>query len=110
MQKHNPETPCPCIFSPGLQSDVLGKEPGSCAWGLPVSIPSPLPSPWCPQTYTVLSLGALLRYLTFMKGDIAVSLETAGKLRTSFAYHPQEFRLTGIMSGMQWQRTTTRTA
>lgn len=90
MQKHNPETPCPCIFSLGLQSDVLGKEPGSCAWGLPVSILSLQKSAVSlvsPDFYSPL-LGALLRYLTFMRGDMAVSLETAGKLRTSFACHP----------------------
>lgn len=29
VRKHNLEAPCPCVFSQGLQSEVLGREPGT---------------------------------------------------------------------------------
>lgn len=73
---------------------MLGKESGSCTWGLPVYIPSLqkfAASLVSPDSHSP-PLGALLRYLTFMRGGMAVSLETAGKLWLSFAYHSQEFR------------------
>lgn len=68
MQKHNPETSSPCIFSLGLQRAVLDKEHGGCIWGLPVYIPSLqkfAASLVSPDSHSP-PLGALLRYLTFM--------------------------------------------
>lgn len=85
MQKHNPETSCPCILSLGLQSDVLGKEPVSYTWGLPVSIsslPKSAVSLVSPDFHNPL-IGALLRYSTFMRGDMAIFLETSRKLKPS---------------------------
>lgn len=51
VQKHNLEAPCPCVFSQGLQNEVLGGEPGT-----KISVPSSSPS-----IYHFLSVPGLLK-------------------------------------------------